>query len=93
MKRTPLRDLTTWLVPEPPICEFLPIDDDVGQLSITVPFGAKAFDAEWLVLPVTGFGRDGEPMVLRFQRVATTRMGAMFVLRSAVGGMPVEGEG
>ena len=93
MKRTPLRDLTTWLVPESPICEFLPIDNDVGQLSITVPFGAKAFDAEWLVLPVTGFGRDGEPMVLRFQRVATTRHGGMFVVRSAVGGMPVEEEG
>ena len=93
MKRTPLNDLSTWVVPEPPICEFLPIDNDVGQLSITVPFGAAAFDAEWLVLPVTGFGRNGEPMLLRFERVATTRQGGMFVLRSAVGGVPVEGAG
>jgi hypothetical protein len=73
-------------LPDYPICEFIEIGDDLGQLSITLAHGAQAFNAPWLVLPVTGFGREGAPLLLRFERVATTRQGAMFVLRAAVGG-------
>lgn len=94
MKRTPLADLNCpGFMPDYPVVEFIALGDDLGQLSITLAYGAAAFNAPWLVLPCTGFGRDGSPLLLRFERVATTRNGAMFVLRSAVGGMPVEGEG
>jgi hypothetical protein len=87
MKPTPFAHLTCpGFLPDYPICEFIEIGEGLGQLSMTIAYGAEAFSAPWLVLPVTGFGREGAPLLLRFERVATTRQGAMFVLRAAVGG-------
>lgn len=68
------------------------IGPNQGQVALHVAYGAPAFDAPRLRLSVSSFGQPGAPMLLRFDRVATTRQGALFVLRGAAGGEPV-GEG